>query len=149
MNIIFKKIFRKLHIWKYVFNKIGTENFIARTIILSNPENISIGNNCVINEYVLLNAREKISIGDFVHISSFSMIHTSGLDYKKTMEEREHFERPVIIEDGVWIGAGAIINPGVTIGKNSVVGAGAVVTSNISENSVAVGVPAKVIKKIN
>lgn len=51
------------------------------------------------------------------------------------------------IEDDVWIGAGAKILDGVTIGKGSVIGAGAVVTDDIPPYSVAVGVPARVIKK--
>ena len=55
----------------------------------------------------------------------------------------------VVIKSGAWIGAGSIILKGVIIGKNSVVGAGSVVTKNIPENTVAVGIPAKVIKKIN
>lgn len=54
--------------------------------------------------------------------------------------------KPVTIEDDVWLGARVIIMPGVTIGKGSVVGAGAVVTKDIPEYSVAVGVPARVVK---
>lgn len=57
------------------------------------------------------------------------------------------FAKPVIIEDNVWIGGGAIILPGVTIGKNSVIGAGSVVNKSIPANCVAVGNPCKVIKK--
>ena len=56
--------------------------------------------------------------------------------------------RPVKIEDGVWIGGGAILLPGVTIGRNSVIGAGSVVTRSIPENVVAVGNPCRVIKTI-
>ena len=52
------------------------------------------------------------------------------------------------IEDGVWIGGGAILLPGVTIGRNSVIGAGSVVTRSIPENVVAVGNPCRVIKAI-
>ena len=55
---------------------------------------------------------------------------------------------PVKIEDGVWIGGGAIILPGVTIGRNSVIGAGSVVTRSIPANSLAVGNPCKVIKQL-
>jgi len=51
------------------------------------------------------------------------------------------------IGDGVWIGAGAIILPGVHIGDGSIIGAGSVVTRDVPEFSVAVGVPAKIIKQ--
>ena len=56
------------------------------------------------------------------------------------------YARPVKIEDGAWIGGGAIILPGVTIGRNAVIGAGAVVTKDIPANAVAVGSPARVIR---
>jgi acetyltransferase-like isoleucine patch superfamily enzyme len=52
----------------------------------------------------------------------------------------------VSIKDGAHIGIGAIILPGVTIGEGAVIGAGAVVTKDIPPYSVAIGVPARVIK---
>ena len=55
----------------------------------------------------------------------------------------------VIIKDGAHIGIGAILMPGVTIGKGAVIGAGAVVTKDIPDYSVAIGVPARVIKSFN
>ena len=51
--------------------------------------------------------------------------------------------QPVIIEDGVWLGAGVIVLKGVTIGRNAVVGAGSVVTKNVAANSVVVGIAAR------
>ena len=59
------------------------------------------------------------------------------------------YARPVTIGDGCWIGGGVIILPGVSIGNGSVIGAGSVVTKDIPENSVAVGNPCRVIRKIN
>ncbi len=56
--------------------------------------------------------------------------------------------KPVKIGKYVWIGANVVILPGVEIGDNAVIGAGAIITKNIPANSVAVGNPAKVIKKI-
>ena len=53
------------------------------------------------------------------------------------------------IGDNVWIGANAVITAGVTIGKHAIIGGGSVVTKNIPDYSVAVGNPAKVIKKYN
>lgn len=55
---------------------------------------------------------------------------------------------PIAIENGVWIGGQAIVLPGVTIGEGSVIGAGSVVTKNIPPGVVAVGTPARVIKKL-
>lgn len=54
--------------------------------------------------------------------------------------------KPPIIEDNVWIGANCIIMKGITIGEGSVIGAGSIVTKDIPPYSIAVGVPAKVIK---
>jgi acetyltransferase-like isoleucine patch superfamily enzyme len=53
---------------------------------------------------------------------------------------------PVIIEDNVWIGEGAVIMPNVRIGKNAIVGANAVVTKDVPADCVVGGVPARVIR---
>lgn len=146
---LIKKIKIKLRLWKRLFKQIGSNTFISRSIVVYHPENIEIGSNSVINEYVMLNGAASLKIGDYVHISPFCIINTAGLDYKKTMADRVHVFMPVIIEDGVWLGSGAIVNPGVTIGRDSVVGAGAVVTDNVPSGSVVAGVPARIIKKIS
>lgn len=57
--------------------------------------------------------------------------------------------KPVIVEDNVVIGANAVIIEGVHIGKNAVIGAGAVVIEDVSESSVVVGNPARVIKSVD
>ncbi len=56
--------------------------------------------------------------------------------------------RPIVIGDNVWLGGGAIVCPGVSIGENTVVGAGAVVTRDLPANVVAVGNPARVIRRL-
>ena len=63
----------------------------------------------------------------------------AGLEYAK----------PIRIGSGVWIGGGVIILPGVTIGDGCVVGAGAIVTQDIPADSLAVGNPARIIRKLN
>ena len=57
------------------------------------------------------------------------------------------YGRPVVIEDNVWIGENVVILLGCSIGFGSIIGANSVVTGNIPRNSIAVGVPARVIKK--
>jgi maltose O-acetyltransferase len=56
--------------------------------------------------------------------------------------------KPIMIEDNVWIGGGAILLPGVRIGRNAVVGAGAVVSRSVPANTVVAGNPARVIREI-
>jgi maltose O-acetyltransferase len=56
--------------------------------------------------------------------------------------------RPITIGDNVWLGGGVIVCPGVTIGENSVVGAGAVVVKSLPANVLAVGNPARVIRRL-
>lgn len=58
------------------------------------------------------------------------------------------FALPITIEDGVWIGGGAIVLGGVTLGEGCVVGAGAVVTRDVPPNTVVAGNPAKVVRVI-
>jgi maltose O-acetyltransferase len=56
--------------------------------------------------------------------------------------------KPIVIGDNVWLGGGVIVCPGVSIGENSVIGAGSVVAKDIPANAVAVGSPARVIRRI-
>ncbi len=112
------------------------------------PKNVFIGSNTRINKGVILNARDKIEIGSYVHISCNSILNTGGLNYDKPIEERDHFSKKIIIEDGVWIGSGALINPGIKIEKGSVIGAGSVITHDVPSYVVVAGNPARVIKEI-
>ena len=99
-----------------------------------------------------------IDIGSNVLIASNVQIYTATHSTKvsermvQNWSEGEEICRtyalPVKIEDGVWIGGGAILLPGVIIGRNSVIGAGSVVTRSIPANCVAVGNPCRVIKQI-
>ena len=70
-------------------------------------------------------------------------------DWREGEEICRTYALPVRIEDGVWIGGGAILLPRVTVGRKSVIGAGSVVTRSIPANCVAVGNPCRVIKQID
>ena len=59
------------------------------------------------------------------------------------------YAKPIVIEDNVWIASGVTVCAGVTIGRNSVIGAGSVVTRDIPPNSLAYGVPCRVIREID
>lgn len=89
-----------------------------------------------------------ITLGKNVHITNGVefLTHDGGtLIFRHLVPDLE-ITKPITVGDNVYIGHNAIILPGVTIGNNVIIGAAAVVTKNIPDNSVAVGVPAKVIK---
>lgn len=87
-------------------------------------------------------------MGNNVHITDGVkfITHDGGtLLYRHLIPDLE-ITKPIVVGDNVYIGNNVIILPGVTIGSNVVIGAGAIVSRDIPDNSVAVGVPARVIK---
>lgn len=123
----------------------------------SKPE-IHIGLNVQINDYVHIAAGESVVIGDNVLIASKVFIsdinHGSysgdNADSPNSVpNDRTLSTRPVDIGENVWIGENVCIMPGTTIGRGSIIGASSVVTKNIPANCIAVGNPAKIIKKYN
>jgi acetyltransferase-like isoleucine patch superfamily enzyme len=68
---------------------------------------------------------------------------------EKLVEAADNKANQVILEDHVWLGAGATILKGVTIGHDSVVAAGAVVTKDVPPNTLVAGVPAKVVRHVD
>jgi acetyltransferase-like isoleucine patch superfamily enzyme len=114
-----------------------------------NPRNIRVGSNVAINHGVFLLGRTGITIGNDVVLSARCMLIDGGLalDDSAPTVERAHSEAPIVLEDGAWIGAGAIVLAGVTIGRNSIVGAGSVVTRDVPPDAVVAGNPARVIRR--
>lgn len=112
---------------------------------------VKIGKNVLIDDSTYIMAHERIEIGKNVKIAAFCFICDFNHKYKDkylSVIEQGYVTKPVVIEDNVWIGTHSIILPGVTIGKRSVIGAGSVVTRNIPRDSLAVGNPVKIKKKI-
>ncbi|MFV0563951.1 DapH/DapD/GlmU-related protein [Malaciobacter mytili] len=130
----------------------GRGNRIDAFSFKTDEKVIIFGDNCQINDYCHIAATEMIKLGNNVLIASKVYItdHDHGdtsLDsLKMNPINRPIVSKPVMIEDDVWIGEGAMVLKGVTIGKNSVVAAGAVVTKSIPPFSIVGGVPAKILR---
>lgn len=117
------------------------------------------GHSVQLNDYVHICAMQNVTIGNNVLMASRIYISdNSHGGYKGTTNDsspdtppsqREYLTAEVIIEDNVWLGEGVVVLPGVTIGKGSVVGANSVVSKSIPQFAIAVGQPAKVVKKYN
>ena len=108
---------------------IDDETFIGPNVCIAGPGDIKIGKYCM--------------------IASHSGIYANNHNFSQPIEPIRYqgiTRKGIVIEDDCWLGHGVTVLDGVTIGKGSVIGAGAVVTKDIPPFSVAVGIPAKVIK---
>lgn len=123
------------------------------TVLFHRLRGVKIGKGSKISRSVLIDdsSPNLVYIGKKVWVAAGAQIlcHQRDLSTHKkgkaVMDNRLIYEK-VVIKDGAHIGIGAIILPGVTIGEGAVIGAGAVVTKDIPPYSVAIGVPARVIK---
>lgn len=125
----------------------------------NNQSTLFFGENFQMNDYVHITAMEKVHIGNNVlfaskiYVSDCSHGSYAGDENDSNPEsiphDRKLFSKPVVIEDNVWLGEFVSVLPGVTIGKGTIVGANSVVSKSLPPNVIAVGSPAKPIKKYN
>lgn len=112
---------------------------------------ITIGKRCFIGERSVIRGQGGVRIGNDVllapHVQILAIDHVVATSRVPIMEQGIRGEG-IVIEDGAWLGAGSIITDGVRVGRNAVVGAGAVVTRDVPDGTVAVGVPARVVREI-
>lgn len=110
---------------------------------------LEMGVNSFINYDCIMLNNAMIKLGDNVlvgpKVSFYTAMHP--IDAKQR-EQWLVYAKPITVEDNVWIGGSATILGGVTIGKNAIVGAGAVVTKDVEPNTIVVGNPARVLRKI-
>lgn len=109
-----------------------------------------IGEGTLIGLHPVFNLDDTITIGRNVSlgpsVSIFTSTHLLGPSSRRM--NPGVITRPVVIEDGVWVGVGSLILPGVVIGRGSVIGAGSVVTESVPPNMLMVGNPAKPVQEL-
>ncbi len=124
-----------------------------------NYKTLFIGEDFQMNDYVHITAMKSVIIGKHVLLASKVYIsdcshgnynghekHSSPLEIPKN---RKMYAKPVVIGDNVWLGEFVSVLPGVKIGKGTIVGANSVVSRDLPDNVIAVGSPARPIKKYN
>jgi len=135
-----KRVVLHEHVWLCVVSQEGFE-----------PPLLEIGEGTSINRFVKIVCAGRVTIGAECLIGDHVFIadtHYRYDDPKRPIREQGLAEpQPVTIGDGCHIGVRAMIAPGVTIGENAYIGAGAVVTSDVPARSVAVGYPARIIRR--
>ena len=143
------KIEEKKEILKNLFQKDIDIMGIEPNFYCDYGFNICLGKNFYSNHNLVILDANKVEFGDNVFIGPNCGFYTSGhpLDYE-TRNKGLEYAKPIKVGSNVWIGGNVCVMPGVTIGNNVVIGAGSVVNKDIPSDSVAVGNPCKVIKKL-
>jgi acetyltransferase-like isoleucine patch superfamily enzyme len=113
---------------------------------------IMVGRDSLIGEFNVLRGQGGITVGDRVYTSPH--VQLAAVDHVFSDPGRPFVEqgitaRGIVVEDDVWIGAGAIVTDGVTVGRGAVIAAGAVVTRDVPPHTVVAGVPARPVKTID
>lgn len=140
-------------LYRRLFKKAG-QNFIFDPYGIYTFHNITVGNDVYIGPGATLLSqdseiilKDKIMFGPNVTLitgdHNSSTIGTYMYDNKIKLPEND---KPIIIENDVWLGAGVTVLKGVTIGTGCIVAAGAVVTKDIKAYTISAGIPSRVIK---
>ncbi len=128
---------------------LGIDVHIKPPLFVDYGFNITIGSGSFANYGLVALDVAPITIGRDVQIGPnvqlLTPTHPTDPDPRRAKYEAG---KPIVIGDNVWLGGGAIVLAGVTIGENSVIGAGSVVTRDVPANVVAVGNPARVIRRL-
>ncbi len=126
--------------------KIANGVKIDRFVLINQPYNLILEKGSGIGRGSVISAMEELKIGERTLIAPYCCIYDHDHNFPEMLSG--YVIKKVEIGKNVWIGAHSIILKGVKIGDNSVIAAGSVVTKSIPPNSIAAGVPAKIIKKL-
>ncbi|MEB3205928.1 MAG: acyltransferase [Vampirovibrionales bacterium] len=126
--------------------RVGTGFYIHSVL-----DRVTIGRRSGFNRNIHIDATSPVSIGNYCNIGFGVSFITAQHDINTTFERSRppHAGGAITVEDFTWIAANCTLLPGVTIGRGSVIGVGSLVNKSIPPNSLAVGRPARVIRKIN
>jgi maltose O-acetyltransferase len=125
------------------------EKVIVRSPFYCEYGAVTIGDRTFVNAGTMMIDVAPITIGACCQIATHVQLLTASHPVEpEPRRQGWEYGAPITLADNVWLGGGVIVCPGVTIGQNTVVGAGAVVTRDLPAGVVAVGVPARVARKI-
>lgn len=125
--------------------KVGKGLVIKNDVIIKYPWKISIGDNVWLGEGCWLDNLDFISIGNNVCISQGALLITGNHDF--TLSDFPYRNAPIIVEEGVWIGAKAVVAPGVRIASHSILTLGTVMTKDTEPYGIYQGNPGTKIKE--
>ncbi len=125
--------------------RIGRNVTIKPQVKITFPWKLTIGDHVWLGEECWLLNLERIIIGNHVSISQRAFLCTGNHNYKSPTFDL--IVKPIIVEDGAWIGAGAWVGPGITVGNHAVLAAGSIATKNLEPFGIYRGNPAVLLKQ--
>ena len=123
--------------------------YLTQNAFIQNGNNSSVGETFYTNYNFILIDSENFSAGNNVFFAPNCTVNSNLIEYNELKKEFSIVSKPIKMGNNVWIASNAYIKGGVSIGNNSTIGAGSLVTSDIPENCLAFGNPAKVIRKFD
>jgi carbonic anhydrase/acetyltransferase-like protein (isoleucine patch superfamily) len=143
----------RVHLNDHCWLSVLTENRETGNPTITLRPELRIGDGCYIGRFGTLACINRVTIGRDVLISDRVFIGDATHGFARTdLPIRDQYltsKGPVEIGDGTWIGIGVSIMANVKIGRNCVIGAGSLVASDIPDFCIAVGAPAKIVRRIN
>lgn len=187
-------LFLRSKLYPLLLGKVGRGVIFGRNVVLRYPHKIFLGNNVVIDDNCLIDAKGRdnhgivigdnvfvgrntillctdgdiyiednvsigfnsevmsanyVKLGKNVLISSYCFLNAATHDFQRTdiaVSEQASIGKKIVLEENVWLAANVTILDGITVGKDTIVGAGAVVNKDLPPFSIAVGMPAKVVR---
>lgn len=133
-----------------ILGQMDEDTFINQPFYCDYGKHIRVGKRFFANFGWTVLDEAYVTIGDdcFIgpHVGIYTACHSTNPEERNT---REEWAKPVTIGDNCWIGGGVTILPGVTIGDNCTIGGGSVVVHDIPAGCIAVGNPARVVRRVN
>lgn len=142
---IFPFKFHKIFLLRLFGAKIGKGLVIKPKVNIKFPWKLIIGDDCWLGENVWIDNLDQVTIGSNVCISQNALLLTGNHDY--TISSFDYRNAPIVIEDGVWIGAQSVVCSGVVCKSHSILTVGSVATKHLDEFTIYQGNPAMAIRK--
>lgn len=132
------------YLYQWLGVKMGERVVVHYDAEIRAPYRLTLGTGTIIGDHAILDARNRLRIGNHVNLASNVSIYTEQHDYNDTLFRcTDRKEKSVTIGDRVWIGSNVVVLPGVKIGEGAVCCAGCVVTKDVAPFEVVAGIPAK------
>ncbi|WP_149361177.1 acyltransferase [Lolliginicoccus suaedae] len=138
--------------WSRTLKEFGPGAQIGPSSIIYNADQVSLGANAVIGDFVHIWGGGGVSIGEDTMIGATTVITSQSHDARATRKgllyRETHSKAPVVIGRNVFLGSNVTVLPGIRVGDNAIIGAGAVLTKDVPDNAIVMGVPARIVGSI-